>query len=118
MSLPSKRDGALRRAGVRPRIERSVVVLPAPLGPSSATTSPSPTVERYTEERLRLAVEGLDAGDVQDHGGAPSTDRCTHLFSRSASGVPPATTWPQWMTEIVSARPKRNCMSCSITTIE
>jgi hypothetical protein len=32
-----------RRAGVRPRIARSVVVLPAPLGPSSATTSPAAT---------------------------------------------------------------------------
>ena len=31
------------RGGVRPRIERSVVVLPAPFGPSSATTSPAPT---------------------------------------------------------------------------
>ncbi len=32
-----------RRARVRPRIERSTVVLPAPLAPSSASTSPART---------------------------------------------------------------------------
>ena len=31
-------------AGVRPDIERRVVVFPAPLEPISVTTSPSPTV--------------------------------------------------------------------------
>ena len=39
MSPPSNRM-IPRRAGVRPRIDRRVVVLPAPLGPSNATTSP------------------------------------------------------------------------------
>ena len=32
-----------RRGRVSPRIERSIVVLPAPLGPSSANTLPCPT---------------------------------------------------------------------------
>ena len=32
-----------RRGRVRPRMERSTVVLPAPLAPSSASTSPVPT---------------------------------------------------------------------------
>ena len=67
-------------------MDRNVVVLPAPFGPSSATTSPCPTCERHPEQRLGLAVEGLDAGDFQDHGGVPRTERCTHLFSRSAVG--------------------------------
>jgi len=39
MSAPSKRT-LPRFGGVSPRIERSVVVLPAPFGPSSDTTSP------------------------------------------------------------------------------
>ena len=57
-----RRSGsAPRRAGVRPRIERSVVVLPAPFGPSSATTSPVADRERDVEQHLRLAVEGVDA---------------------------------------------------------
>jgi hypothetical protein len=42
MSRPSNRM-LPARAGVSPRIERSVVVLPAPLWPSSATTSPAAT---------------------------------------------------------------------------
>jgi hypothetical protein len=43
ISAPSNRI-APRRARVRPRIERSVVVLPAPFAPSSATTSRAPTL--------------------------------------------------------------------------
>jgi hypothetical protein len=42
ISVPSKRI-APPRGGVRPRIERRVVVLPAPLAPSRLTTSPAPT---------------------------------------------------------------------------
>ena len=41
-SRPSNRI-APRRGRVRPRIERSIVVLPAPLGPSSANTFPRST---------------------------------------------------------------------------
>ena len=106
------------RAGVRPRIERNVVVLPAPFGPSSATTSPAPTDERHAEERLRLAVERLDARRLR---ASPALRRGssarTHGFSRSSAGVPSAMTCPQWITEIRSASPNRNFMSCSITTI-
>ena len=117
------------RAGVRPRIERSVVVLPAPFGPSSATTSPARTCERHAEQRLRLAVERLDGVDRQQRwrvcrhrftaalSERPELERRTHGFSRSSAGVPSAITCPQWITEIRSARPNRNFMSCSITTI-
>src|SRR3546814_4039809 len=42
MSGPSKRMLPWR-AGVRPSTERMVVVFPAPLPPSNATTSPAPT---------------------------------------------------------------------------
>jgi hypothetical protein len=43
MSRPPKRMWPAR-AGVRPRIARRVVVLPAPLGPRRQTTSPGATV--------------------------------------------------------------------------
>ena len=48
---------------------------------------------------------------------APRFERCTHAFSRSSAGVPSAITWPQWITEMRSASPNRNFMSCSMTTI-
>ncbi len=48
-----------------------VVVLPAPLGPSSANTSLGRNSERDAEQRLRLAVEGIDAGDLEDHANLP-----------------------------------------------
>src|SRR5262249_42855630 len=40
----------------------------------------------------------------------------THLLARSASGVPRAITWPQWITVTVSARSNRNRMLCSMMT--
>ena len=57
-----RRASRCRRNGSRPasgrtipEIARNVVVLPAPLGPSSATTSPSPT----SRSRSRTTVEPL-----------------------------------------------------------
>ena len=116
--MSARRSGSLpRRAGVSPSTERSVVVLPAPFGPSSATTSPAADRERDVEQHLRLAVERVDAVERR-------ASRCTRRgssaaprFSRSSAGVPSAITWPQWITETVSARPNRKRMSCSMTTI-
>ena len=51
-------------------MERSVVVLPAPLRPRSATTSLSPTCEREAMEDVAEPVVGVDAPDVEDHGAA------------------------------------------------
>ena len=48
------------RGGVRPMIERMVVVLPAPLRPSSATSSPSRTCMRDAVQDVAFAVIGVD----------------------------------------------------------
>ena len=42
-----------------------VVVLPAPLRPSSATTSPSPDIKRDPEQNLAAAVGGLQLVDFE-----------------------------------------------------
>ena len=44
----------------------SVVDLPAPLRPISATISPRATLERHLEQDLRLAIGGVEAFDLQD----------------------------------------------------
>ena len=49
------------RAGVRPRIERTVVVLPMPLRPSSVATSPARISSDDAEQHLARAVGGLEA---------------------------------------------------------
>ena len=118
MSRPSKRMRPAR-AGVRPRIERSVVVLPAPFGPSSATTSPAADLERDVEQRLRLAVEALSMRvDAQHQAMRPQVRARAPTDWRAARpGVPSAMTWPQWITEIRSASPNRNRMSCSMITM-
>ena len=46
--------------GCRPARVRSTVVLPAPLGPSRATTSPAPTAE--VEVEVELAELQVDVG--------------------------------------------------------
>ena len=73
--------------------------------------------QRRAEQRLRLAVEGLDGGDLEHQASSPISERATHLFARSASGVSSAMTWPQWITEMRSASVKRKRMSCSIMTM-
>ena len=45
------------RASTRPMMAFRVVVLPAPLRPIRATTSPGPKLERTAEQHLRAAVE-------------------------------------------------------------
>ena len=44
----------------------SVVDLPAPLRPISATISPRADLERHVEQDLRLAVGGVEAFDFED----------------------------------------------------
>ena len=64
MSWPSKRIEPLRARGL-PQIVIISVVLPAPLAPISVTISPSADVEVDALQRLDLAVEGLDASDLE-----------------------------------------------------
>src|SRR5580704_19275032 len=68
MSLPAKRMAPVR--GSRPETARSSVVLPAPLGPSSATASPAPTLRSmprstpilpYPEDRPVISSRGSGA---------------------------------------------------------
>src|SRR6185503_20751163 len=68
------------------------------------------------EQRLCLAVEGVDGGDVEHQLSRPRLGDCTQGFCFSSVGVPRAITWPQGITEISSAIENRNCMSCSMMT--
>ena len=52
-------------AATRPMMAFSVVVLPAPLRPIRATTSPGVQLERQAEQHLRPAVEGVEVPDVE-----------------------------------------------------
>ena len=49
-----------------PLIVRSVVVLPAPLAPISATISPGVDRERDALQRMHVPVVGVDVADLQD----------------------------------------------------
>ena len=51
-----------------PEIVRSVVVLPAPFEPISATSSPSPTLQRHALQRADVAVLDVDVVELK-HGG-------------------------------------------------
>src|SRR5258708_1169735 len=68
MSLPAKR--MVPERGSRPETARSTVVLPPPLGPSSATASPAPTrrsmprstpILPYPEDRPLISSRGSGA---------------------------------------------------------
>ena len=50
---------------------RSVVVLPAPLRPSRATTSPSLTLERKAMEDMAQPVERIHIFQFQDQAATP-----------------------------------------------
>ena len=56
---------------------RSVVVLPTPFGPSSATTEPAGTGEREPVQHLDAAVAGADVVELE---------RLAH--ARSSTGTP------------------------------
>ena len=58
--------------GARPQMARSSVDLPAPLVPSSATTSPSADVQVDVEEDLQLSVGHVDPGHLEQPGRRPS----------------------------------------------
>ena len=65
-SSPCPRTRSSPRAGrTMPMIDFSVVVLPAPLRPSSVTTSPLAHVEVDAVQDVRLAVPGVQAAHAQ-----------------------------------------------------
>ena len=59
-----------RRGGVRPVIERSVVVLPAPFRPEQGHHLALADREREPVQDVAEPVVGVDAADVEDHGAA------------------------------------------------
>ena len=72
-SAPSKRTEPVRRRTM-PMIDLSVVVLPAPLRPSSVTTSPGRTSKSDAVQDVRLAVPGVQIAHDQErirHGPMP-----------------------------------------------
>ena len=89
ISLPSNAIEPSRR-GTMPMIERSVVVLPAPLRPSSVTTSPAGDVEADAVEDVRLAVPGvqLPHGKERRPAGSGRIRRRGAARDRQASAVP------------------------------
>ena len=82
-SRPSRaRRGAGRRtrcgparSGSSPEIARSVVVLPAPLPPISATVSPARTSSETRRDRDQVAVAGLDPVKPEERGHTPRRGR-------------------------------------------
>ena len=52
---------------ISPVIARIVVVLPAPLTPSSATTSPLAHLQVHAFEHGRLAVAGVQVAQFEQH---------------------------------------------------
>ena len=68
-SRPSKRTEPVRWPTM-PMIDFSVVVLPAPLRPSSVTTSPARTSKLDAVQDVRLAVPGLQVLDGEQQRGA------------------------------------------------
>ena len=59
---------------------RISVVLPAPLGPITATASPAADLERDAEQGLKAAVAGIDRGEFQHRSassGAAAAAACT-----------------------------------------
>ena len=102
---------------------RSVVVLPAPLAPSSTTTSP--VVDREVERRAGPATgpyAGLHAGRETLEAATPLM-RCSRGRPRSRSGrsdtsagVPSAILRPKSSTTTLSEMPITMCMWCSTSS--
>ena len=139
---PGARSGAAagRRSSwpakrIRPRVGRtrpmmlfSVVDLPAPLRPSSATTSPRADLEAHVVQDVRAAVVAVQAGDLKHRrglrsGGAPGPsarrrDRSPAPAGRRAPrrACRSATSRPRFITMIRSALANTTSMSCSVNS--
>jgi hypothetical protein len=65
MRSPSKRTSP-RRGRSRPEIVRSMVVLPAPLAPTTDSVSPGLHHEVHTAQRRQVAVRDVHAGQLEE----------------------------------------------------
>ena len=79
-------------------IERTVVVLPMPLRPSSVTTSPGADLEVDAEQHLARAVAGCEAAHLEQHAVVIATAPCLVAevglrHFRVARGSLPARRW-------------------------
>ena len=104
-----------RCAGVSPMMERTSVVLPTPLRPMTATTSPRSTRQRHPLQDVARAVIGVDILDLQ-HGVIPLPDRFRSLAGWHGwlASSPSAISRPWCITAMRSASSKATSMSCSI----
>ena len=78
----------------------TVVVLPAPFGPSRATISPAPTVERHAVDDRPLAValdQAIDARWRRRHG-------AIRAYWRSKSASVSSPIWIERMTPSLSTK--------------
>ena len=57
-----------------PAMVRSVVVLPAPFGPSRATNSPSSTLQVDAPQDLEEVVSRFEVGELEHASSVPSED--------------------------------------------
>ena len=89
-----RRSARARACRTMPEIARSVVVLPAPLGPRIATTWPSSTAKSTPRSTSDLAVPGLEVLDLEQ---AHSPASQVGLDHRRVVAAPRA------------ARPRRSC---------
>ena len=113
---------ASRRDLMAPAMHLSSVDLPAPLAPMTATTSPGATLQRNAEQRLEVAVEGVERPHVEERlrhrrgfpcrFRAPPADLITVFGSPSPMKPPPCSTSSR-STTAMSA-----CTTCSIQMIE
>ena len=80
-----------------------MVVRPAPLRPTRATTSSVVDVDRHAAQDMGGAAVGIDVVDLEQHrflallrpvSGAPSRMLATSLLARISSGVPSARNEP------------------------
>ena len=71
MSSPSKRMRP-PAAGTSPCSARSSDVLPAPLAPSTVTSSSAATVKRYAFDRVNAAVADVEIVDFKQQRGSPA----------------------------------------------
>jgi len=79
-----------------------VLVLPAPLGPRSATVGPLRHLEAQVADDGGPAVAGIEVLDLQSVGhdaaavvSVPRYAARTAVFARTSSGVPDAIIWPK-----------------------
>ena len=104
-------------AASKPRIARTVVVLPMPLRPEQRRDLARFDGQIQAEQNLTLSVRSLQARHFQDSrhsvASSPRYARLTSASARISCGEPDAITRPDTSTEMRSARRNTASMSCS-----